>query len=175
MTIGSASLARNIYDIYHNNHKVPSDWSYLASGSTRSVYLGPDGIVYKLCHDGDYDWNLVENELARKWRGSKKLEPLETEVPRVRLHYGGHVKGESQYVLAMEYVPRAMELDCHFYTGPDEPEDNSPCDCRYWGQARICFAVLCDRLEALGIHDMFSGNVHYGHDKLFHIIDLGCD
>lgn len=162
MNYGSHANAKQILEYYKGkNRLIPSGWEFLGQGSTRNAYRGPDGIVYKLAHDSDNDWNEIEAEQARRFRGRKELTRLETVIPPTRLWWVG-----DDNVLAMGYA-EGIRLAC-------ASRIDEPCDCRYWGERRICCQLLYDKLDAMGIPDMFYENVIYD-GRVWNIIDLGSE
>lgn len=169
MGLGSHANAKLAHTIVEKDMDEPSGWRYLDAGSTRTALLGPDGYVYKVPHPG-YSWvNADEVSAARRWRNNKKLEMLDVRIPRVRKYNLGKDKdGETLYVNCMEFIESTIQVECN-------SEFDKECNCRHWGQRRICFGLLYERLVSHGFIDMFYANVHYGKDGKFYIIDLGAE
>lgn len=169
MTLGNATDAKVALRRYKDEcegrlnqvpHPYPEKgWRRIGAGSTRTAYLSPARVVYKV---GDDYINQIEAKRARLARSSKKLADLGVKVPRTRLH---HVQGRS--VMAMEYVPSAKVADCSSLS-----TYSYNCDCKP-GKKRLCWSVLYGRLGDLGFYDMWEANVRLTPDNEIYLIDLG--
>lgn len=141
---------------------LPKGWSFVGSGGTRAVYKSPSEIAYKV---GDSWSNRIEVKAASTWRKEKVLRDHEIVIPKV---HNFKINGVDS-VNAMEYVENSqIKTECAKAYG-------HKCNCRKFGTARWCFEEMYQFLYGLGFQDMFYGNVLYGTDKLFHIVDLGCE
>jgi hypothetical protein len=170
LTLGSPKNAKEIFEFYHStkdDEAVPSGWEFIGSGVTRSAYLGPDGIVYKVAHSWPV-WNITEAKWMKLLRNAPDLVPLGVTTPHTTLWKTRQINKEQHNVLAMDYIAKTQEVECaydHFDTLPKR------CNCKPEG--RMCFGLLLQHLYESGIEDMFPENVHYAADGKFYLIDLG--
>jgi predicted unusual protein kinase regulating ubiquinone biosynthesis (AarF/ABC1/UbiB family) len=165
VTLGSRANAKIALDIVENDYRAPEGWKHIGSGSTRSCWLAPDGVVYKVAHSTyEYDWDNSESEVkaARRWRRSKTLARQDIYVPKCRMWRVGKNR-----VVAMEYIDGEYTECKPWYNG-------GKCSCRKFGTPRICFEVMHEMLHDLGLHDMFYANVLWNKkNNTMWIIDLG--
>lgn len=170
---GNAALAKEIYKIDGNNWNRPrvprkSGFKMIGSGGSRNVYLGPDGVAYKV---GDEDCNLREAAASRQLRGNRKLANLGIHVPRARTYRvaGGY------FVCAMDYIKPKFAVECDSFYDPDDNEQWRPdkCNCGRHKEKHPCFGQIMLNAQNLGIEDMFGGNIIYSTDRRFYLIDLG--
>ncbi len=170
MTIGNLEDARKIYYFHEShNYKVPPGWSEIGSGGTRTAYLSPDNVVYKV---GSSYINVREAKASRKFRAQKHWESHDIVIPRAR---AWRIAGEREveygrnhvvYVLAMEYVEPQDMAYCKAQYG-------ETCTCRKFGTPRVCVAKAFEYMRQRGVYDMFEDNC-FIQDNKFYPIDLGC-
>lgn len=158
MVVGNESNARIALELYNKNvlssrNKVmPRGWRYLGSGISRTVYLGPDRIAYKVSPQ-DAGANKLEHKKAKQLRKKE----IEFQIPETELYLGGRV-------LAMEFVERSKTR--RYYYG---------CDCEGDDD---CFRLRCAyRVEAAfnkqtRLIDFHSGNCMIGKDGRYYVVDL---
>jgi hypothetical protein len=170
LTLGNSVVAKFIYNFHLNDEdaqqgceSAPEGWKYLGDGCTRTAYLSPGGVVYKV---GESHTNLQEARAARRLRNKKSLADQLVFIPKARNWRVGYECGSSQYVIAMEYINGKHTVCRASYT---------ECNCRTFGAPYMCYSLLMDWLSEQGLHDMFSGNVLHTADNKFYIIDLGCE
>lgn len=171
MTVGNSVDAKFIYNFHMFDEEAqygcdvaPEGWRYLGAGCTRTAYLSPGGVVYKV---GESHTNLREAEASRKFRKRKSLADQLVFVPKARnWAVMDEDSFERQYVIAMEYIDGKHTVCRASYAS---------CNCRTFGAPYMCYSLLMDWLFEQGLHDMFSGNVLHTADNKFYIIDLGCE
>ena len=168
MTLGSIENARIIAtaraDRWARNRALPKGWKKIGQGGTRTAYLGPDGVVYKVQHDWDFDeCNRDEVKAARRLKKNVFLQRQGVHIPET---VGYRVKGKT--IVAMEYIA-GKPSRCNKASW----DEKAKCSCRTFGTPRICFGVLYDMLDERGFNDCYSGNVLYTPDNKIWLIDLG--
>lgn len=170
---GSAELAKKIFRAQAHDHighrgATEAGFKFLSSGGTREVYLGPDGVVYKV---GDPECNLREAKATRRLRGNRKLLSYNIHIPRARTY---RVDGD-YHVVAMDYIKSVTQVKCKSYDDYEYKTDwyEDACNCGGKGGVHVCFGKLHHFMDNFGIDDMFRGNIHYAPDNRFYIIDLG--
>jgi hypothetical protein len=131
---------------------VPEGWTKLGAGSSRTAFLGPDGLVYKVSEYEDYFQNRNEGKVVWTWRKRADL-PSWAIVPRA--HFD-----EDSGVLVMEYH-EGSQPNCSHYG----------CSC---GQ-EVCWVKRLRELAQLGWCDMQTANAVLAEDGRVVLIDLGCD
>lgn len=136
--IGSLAEAQEIFDavgdrwnIDYDPSACPEGWTFLGSGGTRSVYLSPSGVAYKVCHtyedDDEPSYNDVEHynfEIIRKYG---KL-PNRWRVPQSHIHcFNGRYKRYNHKTFKAELgTAKITILACEYIKGVsfhDDPED----------------------------------------------------
>ena len=160
--LGRREHAQTIYDFHVSGKRKPPDgFRHIGSGGTRSAYLGPDGVVYKV---GDSWCNQNEANSSQWLRRRKSLKDQEIHIAETRAIY---LPDEKEVVNAQQYVEAlGPKVYCRSIY-------NRKCNCRKFGTPRICFGLVYEILEDHGIEDMYYGNIIYAIDKKFYIIDLG--
>lgn len=135
LAIGSAEEARIAIEGYE-----PKGWQYLGSGSYRSAYLSPTGVVYKVNDDDSY-YGSNDSEWDNYLRIEGMVLPSWLRIPRMQL-YGD--------VMAAEYVDMSNALEwCTF--------DECLCGGIWRG---MCQVYLHDEVnELLNISDMHNDNL----------------
>lgn len=166
MTIGNATDAQFIFNaMCRGGRRAPKGWKHVGSGGTRSCFLSPDGVVYKIegLHSNS---NEREVKAAVRYRKNKQLAEQDVFIPETT---GWNVKDGSltATVVAMEYIDDGgVTVQCNAEYGDD-------CNCRKWGTPRVCYGWLLNYISDVGLEDMFWGNVKAGKDGKFYVIDLG--
>jgi len=171
--IGNKKNARIAASLYDSGKDETEGWHVLGSGGTRTCWLGPDGVAYKVTEAGNrYGWsakaNAREYRRVKKYRGPKWKTVLEEQL--VRVPDATLWQLEDRAVLAMEYVEDSgIKVECGTYP------DYDICKCRKFGEHRICFSVLLDDYltTKYKMDDMFWGNVILDKSGWFNVIDLG--
>lgn len=133
---------------------VPEGWKLLGAGSSRTAFLGPDGLVYKVPSWGDTFQNRNEANVVWAWRKRTDL-PTWCIIPRA------HFDTETG-VTVMEYH-EGTQPKCDGYRGG--------CEC---GQA-VCWRYRLGELSNLGWSDTQTANAVLTRDGNVVIIDLGCN
>jgi hypothetical protein len=131
----------------------PEGWTKLGSGSSRTAFLGPDGLVYKVSGRGDSYQNRAEANAVWTWRKRTDL-PEWCIIPRAYYH------AETE-VTVMEYF-EGTQPQCGQYAG---------CQC---GQA-VCWKYRRREIAKLGWCDEQRANALLTASGHVVIIDLGCD
>lgn len=111
--IGNAEEAQFISDWYRNSKCVcvtgaPEGWKYLGSGSYRTAYLSPSGVVYKVQQDPgcSYQSNRGEWDTYRRLYYTCKM-PKHSRLPKM----GFFPMGSTVGVIAAEFIPK----ECTWY------------------------------------------------------------
>lgn len=168
-SLGTEEEAREIFGavgdrFLHEPERVPGSWKYIGHGGTRSVYLSPSGVVYKISLDGGDDEpcsNDKEHTNFRRIKQSGRL-PRGWRVPKSHLHVftanysrwnwetkkPEHRPGRVA-VLACEYVPGKL------IGGWDNKADEE----------------TQDVFEAVGLNDWHGANTIQAADGIRYIID----
>jgi hypothetical protein len=165
--IGNRVDAQLIYDYHHDLIvKRPVGWKEIGNGSTRTAYLSPEKVVYKV---GESENNIMETHVARSLRTNKSLAKHNVFVPKSR---NWQVKRADpawgrEYVCSMEYIKTRAITDCGSIYG-----SYRDCDCKP-NRNRPCYSEVYKFLtEKMQLQDMWDGNLHYSNKK-FYLIDLG--
>ncbi|QZE11360.1 hypothetical protein SEA_FORREST_257 [Streptomyces phage Forrest] len=139
-------------------------WRYLASGVSRSAYLAPSGVVYKVMKTpgATYQGNKEEHETAERARRSGSVKGAY--IPRTTLW---EVPG--CYVIAIEFMDgiredKHWEMNCW----------GGKCYCYFPGAPR-CASRIRDELQyKLGLTDLHSHNVLWvPSQRAWAVVDLG--
>lgn len=143
--IGSAENARRIATL--SGEVLPPGWRLLATGSTRTVYLGPDGVVYKVENGSmdSEDANRTEFETFETMRSTSL-------PPGWRLAPSNLYVVDDKPILAMEHIQGTHEVSPHgaLHEYDDDPECTLDCEMR--GQ---CYHVwVADIGAPIGLHDL---------------------
>lgn len=118
-TLDNAELAF-LYAVSEEGDNMPNGWEFLGSGVDRTVYLGPDTVVYKIAHEYRTSRpNLAEYEACTNLAGSA---PYGYGVPKAALY-----DVEGVQVLAMEFLgddnyeltAEQANIACAFYQNSD--------------------------------------------------------
>lgn len=137
--IGTLAEAQEIFEavgdrwkIDYDPYDVPEGWKYLGMGGTRSVYLSPSGVAYKVCHeysDDEPNANEVEHynfDVIRKYHSL----PGKWRVPVSHIHqFEGQYKRYNYKTFKAEpVVARITILACEYvkgqtFTWDDDAED----------------------------------------------------
>lgn len=161
-TIGNVDDAQFILDWCKENgtgrfNKLPDGWARLGSGISRTVYLSPDGVAYKV---GDAYANEADHMLSEVFR--RKPIPKGWDIPVAHYFEELTVNDTELTVLAMEYVK-----------GFHRP----PCDDVYYKGCQHTDCVDVDRQiahKAFSLSDFHEGNyVIRDSDGAKVIIDFG--
>jgi len=102
----------------------------------------------------------------KRYRNDSFLNSMGVTTPNTTL-WTVQAEVPKQYVLAMDYVPKAQEIECA-YDYVDEVKKQ--CNCKPY--SRVCFGKLMESLYDYGIEDIFEENVHFAADGKFYLIDL---
>jgi len=135
------------------NLPTPRGWKRLGAGSSRTAYLGPDGLVYKVSSWGDYFQSKNEAKVVWAWRKRNDL-PEWCVIPRAYFHAETGVE-------VMEYF-EGSQPPCDQYFG---------CSC---GQA-VCWRLRIRDLVKLGWADPQTANALLTRDGRVVLIDMGCN
>lgn len=167
MKVGTAANAKVAQDIdkqYENQNtqakrrqfvkNLSNGWSLVGEGASRNAWLGPDGIVYKVCYE---ESNEIEYENVKKWK--KKKLPPEFKIPDATLYMNSRV-------IAMPFVKvsKSKRYDSH---GKDWR----------WHDENSCTRLRCPKrlnneLEGMGYQDFHTKNVLIDDAGKFWIIDF---
>lgn len=167
--IGTLAEAQEIFavvgDRWLKTRPPPPDWKKIGSGRSRTAYLSPSGIVYKICHVYD-DYTMNYNELEErnfKWLRVHRKLPKGWSVPECSLHAfeatftrWSHKAGTTVNtpgrvtVMASEYVDGEHLYD---YNSPDAER-------------------MCEVFALIGLTDDYGGNVKKS-EGICYIIDAG--
>jgi hypothetical protein len=182
--IGSAENARFIFNWYFNfadnveeyarnydtpafwyrEYPTPDGWSFLGAGAHRLVYLGPDGVAYKIPRDLD-DYCANEEEISvydrikndeleyfgKRWRVAKMHRYVFTDLPSSEDYFNASVN-------AIEYI-EGEPYECDSHT--KECEENDGCEEQLYAESYFNY------------DDLHDGNVLIMKDGTRVIIDLG--
>lgn len=85
-----------------NDHELPEGFTYLGKGWSRTAYLGPDGLVYKV-PTSDYSAGLCVSERDRYTR-------LCEDAKKVGVHLAKAYWHEDARVLTMEFCSKSRDL-----------------------------------------------------------------
>lgn len=103
--LGTIKNARLALKMKSGHIPLQPNWKRLGYGVSRQVYLGPDGVVYKVSKMGDWA-NQWEHDNSIKLR--KRQAKLEFKIPRTSLYLNGKV-------LCMEYVEKSPTKRVNMY------------------------------------------------------------
>jgi hypothetical protein len=129
----------------------PEGWRKLGTGSSRTAFLAPDGLVYKITDRDDTYQNHHEVKAVWAWR--KRDLPDWCIIPRAYLD-------PDTEVLVMEY-----------HEGTQPKCDRRGCEC---GLA-VCWTSRLTELVKLGWADRQCANAVLTPEGNVVIIDLGCN
>lgn len=139
MLVGNQEEATFIHDWHHGaplggQQSAPEGWKYLSSGSFRSAYLAPSGVVYKVQNDiGPYSRYQTNECEYEKWRslyfGCKM--PRYSRLPKL----GYFPIKEGVGVIAIERFSKSYR-----YFGQFTDENGIP---RYWSDVVSEIANKC--------------------------------
>lgn len=133
-----------------NHEEAPLGWTYLGSGSFRSVWLSPEGVAYKVNHKSHYDYQSsdeIEN-LERFWKSGT--------LPGCRLPKFSSFTVDREPVIAVE---RVHGVTLHEYEGVDRDR---------------FYDLMHDVTQELRLRDMHDENVMVDRDGTLVLVDLGC-
>lgn len=137
---------------YYSPRCAPADWKYLGQGCFRAAYVSPDGVVYKVQHDGCYGGQSNTSEYRKYNR--LRIEHRMPEGARFPVLSNWEVGGPDT-VNAMEYVGKTLNV----YSGDD------------YYKYSDCLRAVSRRLR---LWDMHHGNAAVDEvNKLIVPIDLG--
>lgn len=148
MAIGSKAEAEVALSFGGAGWASADGWEFLGSGISRSAYLAPSGVVYKVqrygdsCNQKEHLWAKEYRRLHREGHPVIRWANKLVRVPRTALYCGGKV-------IAMEYF------------GTDRPEYCSP----VYKRAKTATKLL-------NFTDCHVGNVRVSGKRLA-LIDLG--
>lgn len=128
----------------------PYGWEFVGSGSFRSVWLSPEGVVYKVEHGYEYDYQSEEeiNNLKRVWeRGA----PQGCRLPKFDKYIV-----DDRFVVAMELIKGVLLYE---YGGPEREE---------------LYGILSDVENDLSLNDMHDENALVDEDGYLVPVDFGC-
>lgn len=139
---------------------LPKGWKSLGHGAYRTCYLSPDGVVYKVAHAGQHEYNLFEFHNFKNIRSKRIRLPSGWRVPKVKL-YSFKDDNDLVHVVAMQYV-EGKHLRC-----PDNVD---------WDQFDSMLQKEYGAVKAFGkcgLWDFHEGNFMVAHSGKRYIIDLG--
>jgi len=115
MTLGTEEEARLIYRRRRNGRgPLPRGWKKLGEGASRSAYLSPLGVVYKINKPHlDEDYNLSEVFNFKRFKSSKKRLPTGWRIAKINLYSFKH-EGDTINVVAMQYIQGRHEVLCSY-------------------------------------------------------------
>jgi hypothetical protein len=162
MSLGCKQDAKLIYRRRKTGYgPLPKGWKKLGAGAYRTSYLSPDQVVYKVCHQDEYDsgdhWsNLCEFNVFKRCRISKARLPRGWRIAKTKL-YSFDCDDGQVHIIAMEYVEGK-----HLEIGPDDDDE-------------IIFSKIgaTKAYEVIGLYDLHEGNFVVTPDGKNVIIDLG--
>lgn len=131
------------------HEEAPLGWTYLGSGSFRSVWLSPEGVAYKVNHMSSYDsqsGDEIEN-LERLWKSGT--------LPGCRLPKFSSFTVDREPVVAVE---RVHGVTLREYEGDD------------WDMFYDIMNNLSNKLRLFDVHDE---NVMVDRDGILVLVDLG--
>ena len=131
---------------------LPRGWKLLGRGSSRTAFLGPDGLVYKV-PSGDTYQNAAEGQAVWLWR-------KRTDLPEWLIIPRAHFDSETG-VLVMEYH-EGSQPRCAGWDG---------CSC---GQA-VCWVEKLRDAAKLGWCDQQTANALLTPDGKVVLVDMGCN
>jgi hypothetical protein len=151
MKLGSREEAELIYRRRKSGlGPLPKGWSKVGEGAYRSSYLSPGRVVYKICHDYDYDCN--DREYNAYIRSHTINLPKDWGVAPTILY-----KLDEVSVIAMKYI-EGVKLKIK----PNEDDE-----------AILESVDAFNAFSALGLYDVHEGNFIITPKGKKIIIDLG--
>lgn len=167
--IGSEAEAREIFEavgdrwnIDYDPQACPEGWTFLGSGGTRSVYLSPSGVAYKVCHtyeDEEPNYNDIEHYNFELIRKHVKLPEL-WRVPDSHKHcFNGRYKRYNYKTFAPEQtVAKITILACEHVKGSPFSWEDSVDD-------------MHKAFDAAGLFDTTRSNAMKGDNGYRYIVD----
>ena len=133
------NVAKNLpvthgWEAYDNILPNQDGFVFLGAGVERTVWLGPDGMVYKIDDDGNANWN--EWRHATKYRRSTDL-PCWIYIPEVA------------------YDSRTGIAVCEYVRGNEPPACWEECMCQY---DPCYYGVMMDAFDYCNLGDGHEGN-----------------
>lgn len=167
--IGTLEEAQEIFDavgdrwnLDYRAENCPEGWTFLGSGGTRSVYLSPSGVAYKVCHNYEDEetpnYNEVEHYNFEVIRKHHTL-PGKWRVPMSHIHQfnGRYKRYNAKTFKAEPVITRIAVLACEYVKGEtftwDDPED------------------MCVVFAHVGLFDTVRSNAMKGDDGYRYIVD----
>lgn len=122
--IGTLAEAKAIHeamwDRWEENYSpylAPEGWDFIGQGSTRTVFLSPSGVAYKLCDEYEDDWQSYNDRELENFARLRDELPEGFRVPEATLHVFTGWVNEFNYsrkepqsrwgrvaILAVEYI-----------------------------------------------------------------------
>lgn len=132
-------------------------WTILGSGCSRTAYLSPEGVVYKVGQPGS---NINEVKRIQTFRKRKPVGPIkfpEASLWNVAVPHPNY-DGTHQPVVAMEHIKSDPEAHAYWAKGP---------------YAERLYPIYEQIAEKFNLTDMFLGNIIVAGMDAIYIIDAG--